>query len=75
MPTDRNKPLLELDVYLKHDRPLYFDDFYLKEFIEKLKHHFTEPVEIFNGVATANLKNLENNIFLKSLIDTPFIYH
>ncbi len=59
MPTDRNNPLLELEVYLKHDRPLYFDDFYLKDFIEKIKHHFTEPVEIFNGLATASLKNLE----------------
>ena len=59
MPTDKNNPLLELNVYLKHDLPLYFEDFYLKGFIEKLKKQFTEPVEIFNGITTASLKNLE----------------
>ena len=59
MPTDRNNPLLELNVYLKHDFPLYFKDFYLKEFIEKLKNQFGEPVEIFNGITTASLKNVE----------------
>lgn len=59
MPTDRNNPLLELNVYLKHDFPLYFKDFYLKEFIEKLKNQFEEPVEIFNGITTASLKNVE----------------
>lgn len=59
MPTDRNNPLLELNIYLKHDLLLYFKDFYLKEFIEKIKKHFTEPTEIFKGIVTANLKNVE----------------
>ena len=67
MPTDKNNPLLELNVYLKHDFPLYFKDFYLKGFIEKLKNQFEDSVEIFNGIATASLKNVE-------IIPTPNSY-
>lgn len=59
MPTNNQNPLLELNVYLKHDLPLYFEDFYFKEFIEKLKNQFTEPAPIFDGLATASLKNME----------------
>ena len=58
MPTNFNNPLLEIDIFLKHDL-FYFEDFHLKEFIEKLKDKFTKPVSIFDGIITENMKNME----------------
>ena len=66
MPTNFNNPLLEIDIFLKHDL-FYFEDFHLKEFIEKLKDKFTKPVSIFDGIITENMKNME-------IIPTPNSY-
>ena len=33
MPTNNQNPLLELNVYLKHDLPLYFEDFFWLDYI------------------------------------------